>query len=171
MRHRSALPLRELEYEGTVAIDSTGFQTTCMGSFCTEKHESGPKHWWVKARVIIGVNTHIILGVQVTNENRADWPQFASLLCGVKSSGSSPGMVVAYKACLSRANYALADSLRIGLFTPGKKHTISNEVRRARGSKEDLASAACERAHHLFLLRRDQFAARYRLRLNVEVVL
>jgi hypothetical protein len=53
----SARPLRDIEDGGTVAIDSTGFCTTCMGAYCTERHDPSRKHRWVKAHVIVGVRT------------------------------------------------------------------------------------------------------------------
>jgi hypothetical protein len=45
---QSGLALREIEDKGTVAIDSSGFCTTCMGAYCTETHEPTRRHKWVK---------------------------------------------------------------------------------------------------------------------------
>jgi hypothetical protein len=163
----SALPLREIEDGGTVALDSTGFCTTCMGSYCTEKHDPNRKHRWVKAHVIVGVKTHAVLDVRLTDENGADCPQFGDLLRGVIASGFSPSTVVADKGYLSRENYSTADSLGLQIYIPFKIDTISNEVRRARGTP---APPAWERAYHLFQLNREQFGAVYHQRSNVETV-
>lgn len=163
----SSLPLRDLEDGGTVAIDSTGFCTTCMGSYRTEKHDPTRKHRWVKAHVIIGVKTHAILDVRVTDENGADCPQFVGLLRGVHASGFTPAAIVADKAYLSRDNYATADSLGVEAFIPFKVDTISNEVRRARGTP---APPAWEKAYHLFQVNRERFADAYHKRSNVEAV-
>lgn len=163
----SSLPLRDLEDGETVAIDSTGFCTTCMGSYCTEKHDPGRKHRWVKAHVIVGVKTHAILDVRVTDENGADCPRFGELLRGVKSAGFNPSTVVADKAYLSQDNYSTADSLSVLARIPFKVDTISNEVRRSRGTP---APPAWEKAYHLFQVDRDKFAAEYHARSNVEAV-
>ncbi|MFY9717360.1 MAG: transposase [Thermoplasmata archaeon] len=161
----SAQPLRELEDDATVAVDSSGFCTTCMGSYCTEKHDPGRKHRWVKAHVIIGVKAHVVLDVIVTDENGADCPQFAKLLAGVKSAGFTPEIVVADKAYLSHENFRLVDEFGATAYIPFKVNSISNEVRRIRGVK---TPPAWDRAYHLFQANREQFAAKYHQRSNVE---
>jgi transposase len=163
----SAFPLREIEDGGTVAIDSTGFCTTCMGAYCTEKHDPSRKHRWVKAHVIVGVRTHAILDVRITDENGADCPRFVELLRGVKFSGFNPSTVVADKAYLSFENYSAADELGLDVRIPFKVTTISNEVRQVRGVR---APKAWENAYHLFQLNRERFAAGYHQRSNVETV-
>jgi transposase len=163
----SAQPLKELEDGGTVAVDSSGFCTTCMGSYCTEKHDPGRKHRWVKAHIIIGVKTHVVLDVVVTDENGADCPQFAELLAGVKAAGFTPDTVVADKAYLSYENFRLVDELGATAYIPFKVNSISNEVRRLRGVK---TPTAWDRAYHLFQANREQFATKYHRRSNVEAV-
>lgn len=163
----SARPLRDLEDGGTVAIDSTGFCTTCMGAYCTEKHDPNRKHRWVKAHVIVGVKTHVILDVKITDENGADCPQFVPLLKSVLDSGFSPASVVGDKAYLSFENYSTADDLGITATIPFKVNSISGEVRRARGLK---TPPAWDRAYHRFMLQREEFARDYHLRSNVEAV-
>ncbi len=138
-----------------------------MGSYCTEKHEPGRRHRWVKAHVIIGVKTHVILDVKITDENGADCPQFATLLKGVKESGFAPGTVVADKAYLSRDNYGLAADLGMEPFIPFKVNSVSNEVHRIR---KISTPPAWDRAYHLFQLKREEFGARYHQRSNVEAV-
>jgi transposase len=163
----SALPLRDLEEGGTVAIDSTGFCTSCMGAYCTEKHDPGRNHRWVKAHVIVGVRTHAILDVRITDENGADCPRFVDLLRGIKSSGFNPSTVVADKAYLSFENYAAAAELGLDARIPFKTTTVPNAVRQARGR---LAPEAWEKAYHLFQLNRERFASSYHRRSNVEAV-
>jgi transposase len=163
----SAQPLKEIEDGGTVAVDSSGFCTTCMGSYCTEKHYPGRKHRWGKAHVIIGVKTHVVLDLIVADENGADCPQFAKLLAGVRSAGFSPKTVVADKAYLSRENFKLVDQIGATAYIPFKVNSVSNEVRRIRRIK---TPAAWDRAYHLFQANREQFAAKYHQRSNVEAV-
>jgi transposase len=163
----SSLPLRDIEDGGTVAIDSTGFCTTCMGSYCTEKHDPGRKHRWVKAHAIVGVKTHAILDVRITDETGADCPRFTELLRGVKASGFNPSTVVADKAYLSLENYCTAEGLGLNARIPFKVTTISNEIRRVRGVQ---APRSWENAYHLFQVNRERFAEVYHQRSNVEAV-
>jgi transposase len=157
---RSAEPLRALEDGGTVAIDSTGFCTTCMGAYCTEVHDPSRRHRWVKAHAVIGVKTHIVLDVRVTDESGADCPQFVSLLESVKSLGFSPRAVVADKAYLSRENYTAAANLGIPAYIPFK----SNSTRGMRGSM------VWSKMFHMFQLHREEFDRSYHQRSNVEAV-
>lgn len=157
---RSAGPLRALEGGGTVAIDSTGFCTTCMGAYCTEKHNPGRKHRWVKAHVIVGVKSHVILEVKVIDESGADCPQLKGLLTGVKNSGHKPGTVVADKAYLSKENLALAGELGMEVYIPFKSNSSEGGGR----------SQVWRKMYHMFQLRRDEFDKHYHARSNVEAV-
>jgi transposase len=157
---RSAEPLRELEDGGTVAIDSTGFCTTCMGSYCTEMHDPGRRHRWVKAHVIVGVRTHIIIDVRVTDERGADCPQFVPLLLGANAAGFTPVAVVADKAYLSRENYTTAAGLGLSAYIPFK----SNSTGGMRGS------FVWRKMFHAFQLHREDFERKYHPRSNVEAV-
>lgn len=157
---RSAEPLRELEDGGVVAVDSTGFCTTCMGAYCTEKHNPGRKHRWVKAHVIIGVKTHVILDVKITDESGADCPQLKGLLTGVKKSGFNSSAVVADKAYLSKDNFDTAAELGVEAFIPFKKNSTEGG-----GS-----SKIWRKMFHMFQLRREDFDRHYHARSNVEAV-
>lgn len=136
-----------------------------MGAYCTEKHDPARQHRW--AHVIVGVRTHAILDVRITDENGADCPRFVDLLRGVQSSGFHPLMVMADKAYLSFENYSAAHELGVDVCIPFKVTTISNEVRQIRGTR---APKAWENAYHLFQLNRERFAAGYHQRSNVEAV-
>jgi transposase len=157
---RSAVPLRDLEDDGTVAIDSTGFCTTCMGAYCTEKHNPERRHRWVKAHTAVGVKTHIILNVRVTDETGADCPQFVPLLVGTKDAGFTPATVVGDKAYLSRENYTTAAALGMTAYIPFK----SNSTGGMRGS------FVWSKMFHMFQLHREEFEEKYHARSNVEAV-
>jgi len=160
MIRRSAEPLRDLEDGGTVAVDSTGFCTTCMGSYCTEKHDPTRRHRWVKAHVIVGVRTHIIIDVRVTDESGADCPQFVPLLMGAKAAGFRPAAIVGDKAYLSRENYSAAADLGVETYIPFK----SNSTGGMRGS------FIWRKMFHAFQLHREDFERKYHARSNVEAV-
>jgi hypothetical protein len=45
------------------AVDSSGFRTTKFSDYCIEKHRVKRMHQWLKAHVIVGVETHIVTDV------------------------------------------------------------------------------------------------------------
>jgi transposase len=155
---QSGLVLKDIEDQGTVAIDSSGFCTTCRGAYCTETHEPDRRHLWVKAHPAIGVKTHVVLSCAVTDEHGADAPQFGPLLNRVRRIGHTPARVVGDKAYLSRQNFAVADELGIDAFIPFK----SNSRGLARGSP------LWNRKYHEFMSRRDEFDEAYHQRSNIE---
>lgn len=157
----SSLPLSVLEAGGTVAIDSTGFCTTCRGSYCTEKHDPSRRHRWIKAHLAIGTRTHAVLSVKVTDEHGGDNPQFVPLLNDVVDSGFTPGAVAADKAYLSKENLETAERLGIDPFIPYK----SNSVGKSR------SSPIWRRKYFEFQAARDEFDAKYHARSNVESVI
>ena len=157
---QSALVLKDFEDRGTVAIDSSGFCTTCRGAYCTEMHEPDRHHLWVKAHPAVGVKTHIVLTVNVTDEHGGDSPQFGPLLHRVKKLGYSPARVVADKAYLSHQNFDTASELGIDPFIPFK----SNSTGLSRGALTPMWS----RKYHQFMARRDEFEAAYHQRSKVE---
>ncbi len=162
---RSALPLKDLEDGGTVAIDSSGFCTTCRGSYCTETHNPGRKHRFLKAHVVVGVKTHIILNVTVTDESGADHPQFVPLLEGMKGAGFNPAIVVADRAYPSRTNYQAAADLGMEAYLPFKSNSTGSTVGVAR-----RGSVIYRKMLLMFQLHREEFDKVYHARSNVEAV-
>jgi hypothetical protein len=155
---RSGLVLKEIEDAGTVAIDSSGFSTSTMGAYFTEKYDPECRHRFVKAHLAIGVKSHIVLSVRVTDEHGGDSPEFIPLLRQLKEVGHTPDRVTADKAYLSRNNLTEAASLGIDPFIPFKVNSRSP----AQGSPMR------KRKFHEFQLRRDEFDAAYHQRSNVE---
>lgn len=158
---QSALPLAELEDGGTVAVDSTGFCTTCRGAYCSETHLPGRTHRWVKAHLVIGVKTHIILSARITEENGADAVQFLPLLNDTRAAGFTPAEVVADKAYCSRENYDGSQTLGLDPYLPFR----SNMASRSEGCR------LWKEKYHQFQLRREEFDAHYHQRSNVEAVI
>jgi transposase len=155
---QSGLVLKDIEDQGTVAIDSSGFCTTCMGAYCTEVHEPNRRHKWLKAHLAIGVKTHIVLSATVTDEHGADYTQFIPLLRKLSEVGHRPAFVVADKAYLGRGNIDEAATLDIEPFIPFKTNS--------RGLSK--GAPMWTRKYHEFMARRDDFDAIYHRRSNVE---
>jgi transposase len=155
---QSGLVLKDIEDQGTVAIDSSGFCTTCMGAYCTEVHEPNRRHKWLKAHLAIGVKTHIVLSATVNDEHGADYTQFIPLLRRLSEVGHRPAFVVADKAYLGRGNFDEAATLGIEPFIPFKTNS--------RGLSK--GAPMWTRKYHEFMARRDDFDAIYHRRSNVE---
>ncbi len=157
---RSSLPLKDIEETRTVAIDSSGFCLTCMSAYCTEKHDPTRKHKWIKAHVIIGVKTHIILDVRITDEHGADCPQLIPMLEDLVRRGFRPRKVLGDKAYLSRENYRVARTIGADAYFPFKPNSVGT------------SKGSCEwaRKYHQFQLKREEFDHEYRQRSNVEAV-
>jgi transposase len=158
---RSAEPLREVEEGGTVAVDSSGFCTTCRGAYCTERYDPNRTHRWVKAHLAIGTRTHIITDARVTQENGADAPEFLPLLRGTRESGFRFAQGVADKAYLSRENLDGAAELDLDPFIPFK----SNSTPKRGGSR------LWREKYLQFQLRREEFDQHYHARSNVEATI
>ena len=154
----SAHPLRELENGGTVSVDSTGFCTTCRGSYCTERYAPHRTHEWLKAHLSVGTKTHAILSARITEENGADAPLFVPLLQEVKAAGFDPAEAVGDKAYLARDNLEGAHALGIDPFIPFK----INSTPRAGGCR------LWKEKYHQFQLKREEFDEHYHLRSNSE---
>jgi transposase len=156
--HGSAAPLRPLEDQGTVAVDSSGFCTTCRGAWCSERYQPGRTHSWVKVHVVVGTKTHIVLEARVTGENGADSPLFLPMLRTVKEEGTSPARATADKAYLSRENLEGAAELGMDPYVPFR----SNSTPRRGGSR------LWREKYLQFQLHREEFDRKYHLRSNGE---
>lgn len=154
----TGLALKGIEDQGTVAIDSSGFSTSTMGSYFTERYEPTRRHQFVKVHAAVGVKTHIVVSAKVTDEHGGDCPQFAPLLTRVRELGHTFAMVVADKAYLSRENLTIADQLDFDPYIPFK----SNNRGLAKGSP------MWNRKFHEFMGLRPEFDECYHQRSNVE---
>lgn len=157
---RSALPLKDIEDGGTAAVDSTGFCVECRGSYCTERHDPSRRHKWVKAHLIIGCRTHVILSAKITDEHGGDAPQFLYLLSRVLARGHNPRKVAADRAYLSKKILEGSVAMGVDPLIPFKV----NSVARAGGSR------IWRQKYHEFMARREQFEREYHARSQVESV-
>jgi len=155
MVHRTAMPLTAIEKD--FAADSSGFTTTCFGSYCDHKHKGKRKHKYLKAHIMSGVKTNIVTDIVVTDDRGADSPQFKELVRNT-AMFFDVDQISADKAYLSRANLDAVEDVGGRPFIPFK----SNSVHYAKGSK------AWSKAYHFFHLHRDSFERIYHKRSNVE---
>jgi len=151
----SAAPLAGVETK--FAIDSSGFRTTCFGSFCQEKHGKTKHNIWLKAHICSGVRTNVVTDVIITEGTGADCPQFEPLVLGTAERFEIDELS-ADKAYLSRDNYTLIGKLGGQAFIPFK----INSTGRAGGSP------FWKKAFHFFQFHREKFDEHYHPRSNVE---
>ena len=76
--HLSSLPLAEIETK--FAADSSGFRCSSFGLYCEHAHGTKRMHNWLKVHIAIGVKTNIVTDVIITDEYKADSPQFKKLI-------------------------------------------------------------------------------------------
>jgi transposase len=157
MLARSALPLRSIETR--CAIDSTGFRTTKFHHYREEKYNPTRKNVWLKAHALVGIRTHAVLAVDISEGTAGDSPRFPILLERAMRAGFQLKEVLADRAYNSRQNFTVAEDLGLTALIPFK----SNQTGQSKGSPED---------HKIFLFftyHRDKFDEHYRDRVNVEI--
>ena len=167
---KSALPLATMEHE--FGIDSTGFRTTCFGAWNREVHGDRRVNQYLKAHALCGINTHIVVQVEITDKNGADYPQFEPLVRGA-SHEFVVKRLLADKAYTGRSNYSLAEELGFEFFSPFR----INDTPRPTSSKRSLhepgrrpSSRLWQKMWHFFQMHLDRFNEVYHQRSNVEAV-
>ena len=155
----SAMPLRSVETK--FAIDSTGFRTTKFNDYCKEKHNTGRIHTWIKAHICTGVKTNIVTGIEVTDADSNDSPQFVPLVNKTKGSGFSIDEISADKAYSSIDNYNAVRQVGGNAYIPFKSNATGT-VRS--GSRARL----WRKMFHYFVYNQEDFLQHYHLRSNVE---
>lgn len=167
---RSALPLSVLE--DNFAVDSTGLQTTDFGAWREARHGEKRVRHWMKAHALVGVKTHVVARVVVTEKDGADYPQFDYLLKSARDNGFVPEEVYADKAYTGRSNYRLAEDMGFELFAPFKSNSnVRKSSRNKSGRFPDRGSSQIwKKAFLYFQLHRDEFERHYHKRSNVEAV-
>lgn len=155
---RVGLLVREIEDDGTVAVDSTGFCTSCRGAYLGETHGVSHYHKWVKCHAIIGTRTHMVLGVRVTAENCNDYPEFIPLVKRIAELGFTPRVVAADKAYLGRSNLQTCADLGFDPKIPFK----------ASSREKSKGCPMWWKQYHQFMLHREQWEKDYHQRSNAE---
>ncbi len=157
MLARSALPLRSIETR--CAIDSTGFRTTRFHHYREEKYNPTRKNIWLKAHALVGIRTHTVLAIDVSEGTAGDSPRFPVLLERAMKAGFQLKEVLADRAYNSRQNFTVAEDLGLTALIPFK----SNQTGHSKGSP------AYHKMFLFFTYHREKFDEHYRDRANVEV--
>ncbi len=153
----SSLPLRAVESD--FAADSTGFGVQRFYRHFTAKygHEQYVRDY-VKLHAMIGVKTHVVTAVTVTDRDRHDITQFKPLL-EKTAENFAMAEVSADKAYSSREMIAFIDDMGVAPFVP-----FCNNSK----SKPNMKAPAWDRLFHLYNFRRGEFMEHYHKRSNVE---
>ncbi|MCK4634675.1 MAG: transposase [Candidatus Aenigmarchaeota archaeon] len=152
----SALPLKGLE--STFALDSSGFRTNQFTQYAVQKYNAKKEHKWIKAHIMCGTKTNVIVSVRITKNNAGDSPQFAPLVKETYENGFEIKRIVADRAYSSRDNYNLAEKIGAEAYIPFKPN--------ATGTSK--GSLMWKKMYHYFQLNQEKFMEHYHARSNVE---
>ena len=167
---RSAAPLAAIDTG--FAQDSTGIQTTSFGYWREDKHQEHRQRTWLKAHALVGVKSHVVVRVSVTDKDGPDHNQFEPLVREAVARGFNLREVYADKAYSSRPNYRLAENIGFDLYVPFVSHAtgrVSHNRIHARTGKV-THSLLWRNAFLFFQMHREEFEEKYHQRSNVESV-
>lgn len=155
----SAKPLRAVESD--FAVDASGFATACYSRWFDEKYGApDPKRRkFIKAHIMVGVRTHVVTSVEVTEGHANDSPYLPQLVDGAADRGFKLAEVSADKGYLSQANLAAIEARGAAPYVMFKSN-----------SQGESGPATWRRLHAYFTLEREKFLAHYHKRSNVESV-
>jgi transposase len=154
----TSLPLGAVESQ--FAVDSSGFGTSGMKTWYSQKHgREIQQREWVKAHLMCGTSTHVVTAVSVTGPNTNDAPMLPELVATTGANMPNMAEVSADKGYVSKANTAFIEKCGASPYIPFK----SNAVQPREGT-------AWARMYHLYSYQRDEFLAHYHRRSNVETV-
>jgi hypothetical protein len=99
----SANPLRSIEED--FAVDASGFSTcTYVRWFDVKYGKNESWHDWIKMHLAVGVNTHIVTGVEITRATQHESPFYKGLLDQTAKAGFTMREVSADKGYISAKN-------------------------------------------------------------------
>lgn len=155
----SSLPLRSIET--TFSPDSSGFSTSRFLRWHSRKHgRETDNREWVKAHVLCGVRTNVVISAMVSGWSANDSPYFEPLLRRAAEARFGIREVVADKAYLSHRNVETVARLGGVPFIPFKTNTVE--------PRQD--GSMWSRMRHFFRFNREVFLKHYHQRSNVETV-
>jgi transposase len=162
----SSLPLKGIEED--FAVDSSGFSTGQFIRWFDAKYAKARDyntHDYLKAHVMVGVKTHVVTSVEVSDCHGSDYEYFKPL---VNSTAKNFKMseVSADKAYLGLSNLRLVVANGAQPFIPFKQHMKGASYRSRRKDKAGLWS----RLFHLFKYHEEEFYEHYHKRSNSETV-
>ncbi|MDZ4688630.1 MAG: transposase [Planctomycetaceae bacterium] len=150
----SSLPLREVEQD--FAIDSSGFTSSRFHRWFDHKYgKERQEHDWVKAHIVCGVKTNVVVAVEIHDRNTNDCPLLPSLLETAVANGKVRELS-ADKGYTSEANFQALAKHEVAGFIPFRCHTTGG------------IGGLFAKAFHYFSLCREEFLEHYHKRSNVE---
>jgi len=150
----SATPLRTVESQ--FAADSSGFSTCRFDRWFDHKWgKEKSQRRWLKAHIMCGVKTNIIISVEITPSNVHDSPMLPGLLDNT-AERFNMAEVSPDKAYLSDANLRDIESHGAHPYIPFKSNTAGK------------GSPMWGRLHAYSILNEESFNAHYHRRSNVE---
>ena len=151
---RSAAPLSVVESQ--FAADSSGFSTCRFDRWFDHKWgKEKSKRQWLKAHIVVGVETNIITAVEITQSNVNDSPMLPVLL-DTTAQQFTMAEVSADKAYLSDTNLRHIEALGADPYIPFKSNTTGQ------------GSPMWKRLYAYFTLNEDMWKHHYHKRSNVE---
>lgn len=154
----SSLPLAAIETD--FAIDSSGFGTTNMRTWFSQKHGREVKsREWRKVHAMAGVRTHIVTAVEVSPQSANDAP-FLPGLAMTTAASFDVREISADKGYLTKNNAEVIEKMGATPFIPFKSNSV----------EPTDSDSAWARMYHLFAYRRAEFLTHYHKRSNVETV-
>jgi transposase len=151
----SSLPFKAIETE--FGVDSSGFSSCKFDRWYDEKWgRMRSEHSWVKAHLITGTTTHIIVSVIIEEKNSSDAPQFPPLVKAT-AKNFTVKQVSGDKAYPSTENFQAVEDVGGTAYLAFKSNTTGG------------VGGIYERMYHLFCLNKDEYL-RYHRRSNVESV-
>jgi transposase len=153
----SSFPLKTVENK-SFSIDSTGFSPAKFSRWYDHKYKKvrGRKIFY-KAHLIIGNNTHIVCGAEITTEYVSDMNMLPEMVQGVKQNFDVQELC-ADKGYLSHDNFEALDRMGITPYIPFKSNTVATSD----------TTTAWGRAYNYFALNQNAFMVRYHDRSNIE---
>lgn len=170
MIEESAAPLREVETD--FAVDSSGFSTSTYQRWFSHKYgREVLKSFWLKAHVMVGVQTNVVTSIEVTTIRGADCPQLPQLL-NVTGERFKVRSVAADKAYISHKNLdaiVAAGGFPLIPFKENQRNRDGAYWRKDGTGKNNSASRALwGRMYDYYNQNRREFLDAYHVRSNVE---
>ena len=156
---QSSLPLKAIESD--FAADASGFSTSVYDRWFDHKWGKDRRSaQWVKAHIVTGVVSNVVVAVEVTPGHAADEPQLPQLL-RTTASNFQADEVSADKAYLSMNNLMAIQAMGAKPFIPFKINSVLHDGH----SEKDVL---WNELWHYYALHRTDFYEHYHKRSNVE---
>jgi len=154
----SSTPLSSVEKDFT--IDSSGFSTSRFARYFDYKYGKENKYRiWLKAHLLSGVKTNVVLSAEITEGYRNDSPQLAPLIKEV-SKEFNLREVSCDRAYNSRENCKLISDVGAIPYIPFKKHVTGKRCK----------YLIWKKMYYYFMYKHEDFLEHYHKRSNAETV-